>query len=170
MILKALSRPFELLDRFARLQLALAAFAVLAILLAISLDVVLRTTLSAPLTGTMEVVSFYCMIPVVFLPIMILEVRGEHIDTDLFYRFFPVAAKRLSVIVSGLLSIGIYGLLAYITYEQALSSTSRGEVAMGVNLMPIWPVRWILPLAFASSTIAALALTIRNLKGVAQDV
>lgn len=169
MTLNALSRPFELLDRFARLQLAIAAFAVLAILLAISLDVVLRTTLSAPLTGTMEVVSFYCMIPVVFLPIMILEVRGEHIDTDLFYRFFPVAAKRLSVIVSGLLSVGIYGLLTYITFEQAVSSTGRGEVAMGVNLMPVWPVRWILPLAFASSTLAACALTIRNLKGVKQD-
>lgn len=169
MILKIVSRPFDALDRFARLQLAIAAFSVLAILLAISLDVVLRTTLSAPLTGTMEVVSFYFMIPVVFLPIMMLEVRGEHIDTDLFYRFFPVAAKRLSVIVSGLLSVGIYGLLTYITFEQAVSSTARGEVAMGVNLMPVWPVRWILPLAFASSTAVAFALTIRNLKDAKQD-
>lgn len=169
MSLTLLSRPFDVLDRFARLQLAIAALAVLAILLAISLDVVLRTTLSAPLTGTMEVVSFYFMIPVVFLPIMILEVRGEHIDTDLFYRFFPVAAKRLSVIVSGLLSVGIYGLLTYITFEQAISSTERGEVAMGVNLMPVWPVRWILPLAFATSALAAFALTIRNIKGVEQD-
>ena len=142
MSLTVLSRPLDLLDRFARLQLAIAACAVLAILLAISLDVVLRTTLNAPLTGTMEVVSFYCMIPVVFLPIMILEVRGEHIDTNLFYQFFPVAIKRLSVIVSGVLSLGIYGLLSYITFEQALSSTARSEVAMGVNLMPVWPVRW----------------------------
>lgn len=169
MIVRAFSRAFETLDRFARLQLALAACAVLAILLAISLDVVLRTALSAPLTGTMELVSYYCMIPLVFLPIMVLEVRGEHIDTDLFYRFFPVFAKRLSVIISGLLSMGIYGLLTYITYEQAISSTGRGEVSAGVNLMPIWPVRWILPLAFASSTLAALGLTIRNLKGVSQD-
>lgn len=166
MTLNILTQPLNVLDRFARLQLAIAGFAVMAILLAISLDVVLRTVLSAPLTGTMEVVSFYCMIPVVFLPIMILEVRGEHIDTDLFYRFFPVTAKRLSVIISGLLSVGIYGLLTYITFEQAVSSTGRGEVAMGVNLMPVWPVRWILPLAFASSAAAAFVLTIRKIRGV----
>ncbi|MFK8081391.1 MAG: TRAP transporter small permease [Granulosicoccus sp.] len=154
---------YTALERFARMQLAIAALAIFAILVAISLDVILRSTIRAPLTGTMEVVSFYCMIPVVFLPIMLLEIRGEHIETDLFFRFFPVLAKKLSIIVSGLLSIGIYCLLAFITYEQAISSTSSGEVSMGVNMMPIWPVRWILPFVFASSAIAALVLSIRNL-------
>lgn len=150
-------------DRVARGQLTLAALAICAILLAISLDVALRTLFQAPLTGTMEVVSFYCMIPVVFLPVMLLELRGEHIETDLFYRLFPDALKRLSIVISALLSIGIYGLLTYITIEQAISSTSRGEVSMGVNLMPIWPVRWILPFAFATSALGALLLSIRNL-------
>ena len=150
-------------DQIARGQLALAAIAICSILFAISLDVILRTTLRAPLTGTMEVVSFYCMVPVVFLPIMLLELRGEHIETDLFYRLFPLSFKRVSIIISGTLSIGIYGLLTFITFEQALSSTSRGEVSMGVNLMPIWPVRWILPIAFSTSALGALLLLIRNL-------
>ena len=60
-------------DRIARGQLALAAVAICSILFAISLDLILRTTL----TRTMEVVSFYCMVPVAFLTIMLLELRGE---------------------------------------------------------------------------------------------
>lgn len=154
---------YQWTDRIARGQLALAAMAICSILFTISLDVILRATLRAPLTGAMEVVSFYCMVPVVFLPIMLLELRGEHIETDLFYRLFPLSFKRMSIIISGTLSIGIYGLLTFITFEQALSSTSRGEVSMGVNLMPIWPVRWILPIAFSTSALGALLLLIRNL-------
>ncbi len=158
------------MDKLARAQLSVAAIAIFAILIAISLDVALRTAFRAPLTGTMEVVSFYCMIPVVFLPIMMLELRDDHIDTDLFFRFFPVALKRLSIVISGLLSIGIYGLLTYITFDQALSSTMRGEVSMGVNLMPIWPVRWVLPFAFATSALGALLLSLRHLTRRAADV
>ena len=60
-------------DRIPRVQLALAAIAICSILFAISLDVILQTTL----TRTMEVVSFYCMVPVAFLPVVLLELRGE---------------------------------------------------------------------------------------------
>ncbi len=165
-----MSTLYELVDRLARAQLTLAALAICAILVAISLDVTLRTIFRAPLTGTMEVVSFYCMIPVVFLPIMMLELRGQHIDTDLFYNLFPVSLKRLSIVISGMLSIGIYGMLTYFTFEQALSSTLRREVSMGVNLMPIWPVRWVLPFAFATSALGALLLCFRALKQRANDV
>ncbi len=156
-------------ERLARLQLHIASFAVLAILLNISLDVAMRAFFNASFSVTTELVSYYYMIPVVFLPIMTLELQGGHIDTDLFYRFFPQPAKVLSRIVSGVISIGIYGLLAYFTFKQAVSSTKSGEVAMGVNLLPIWPVRWVLPVVFVLAAAAAFLKMLHFLVKGRQD-
>lgn len=153
----------------ARAQLQIAGLAVLAILLNISLDVIMRALFNAPFSATTELVSYYYMIPVVFLPIMMLELTRSHIDTDLFYRMFPNWLKKLSRVVSGVISIGIYGLLAQYTLQQALSSTARGEVAMGVNMLPIWPVRWFLPVVFTLAAVTALLTTIQFIRQGEQD-
>lgn len=153
----------------ARLQLTLAAAAVLALLLTVSLDVILRATANAPFSATIEVVSFYYMIPLVFLPIMTLELTRGHIDTDLFYLLFPRRLKQVAIAVSGLLTVGVYGLLAWVTFKQAIASTGRGEVSMGVNLLPIWPVRWVLPVVFASATIAAILVSLERIARRKED-
>lgn len=153
----------------ARLQLHLAGLAVLAILVNISVDVIMRAFFSASFSITTELVSYYYMVPLAFLPMMTLELHGGHIDTDLFFRLFPRTLKLLSRVVSGAISIGIYGLLAVFTFKQAMVSTKAGEVAMGVNLLPIWPVRWVLPTVFALAALAALAVTLQYLLGARRD-
>jgi TRAP-type C4-dicarboxylate transport system permease small subunit len=161
-----MSWMYRTVGRVANFQLTLAAIGVLAILLTISLDVFLRAAFNAPFSATIEIVSYYYMIPVVFFPMMYLEHTGTHIDTDLFYGLFPTGLQKFSDLVSGLITIGIYGLIGFVTFKQAITSTQSGEVAMGVNLLPIWPVRWILPIVFISAAFAATLLTIhRILKG-----
>lgn len=61
-----MQKPFEYAEKLAQLQLIVAALAVLALLLTISLDVILRATVNAPFSATIEIVSFYYMIPIVF--------------------------------------------------------------------------------------------------------
>ena len=154
---------FSKLSGLAWIQLALAAIAVAMILLNISLDVVLRVLFNAPLDSTIEIVSYYYMIPIAFLPIMTLELKNQHVATDLFYRNFSNRLKRVSVLVAGLLTVLLYGALTYFTFEQAVNSTMRGEVSMGSNYLPIWPVRWVLPFVFLTSGIAAVAQVIQQL-------
>ncbi len=151
-------------ERLAKLQLHLAGLAVLAILLNISLDVAARAFFNTSFSVTTELVSYYYMVPVVFLPLMTLEVKGEHINTDLFYRYFPEALKTMSRLVSGAISIGIYGLLANFTFKQAIIATKSGEVAMGVNLLPIWPVRWVLPVVFTLCAVIALLVALQSVR------
>ena len=141
----------------------LAALAVLAVLLTITVDVGMKALFNAPFSNTIELVSYYYMVPLTFLPIVMLEVRREHIDTDIFFRFFPRPLKRLARLISGAITVGIYGLLAWYTFEQALKSTATGELAMGVNLLPIWPVRWILPVVFSLATLIATVMTLHYL-------
>ena len=147
-------------DRAASALVFLAALAVLAIFLTITVDVGMRALFNAPFSNTIELVSFYYMVPLTFLPIMMLEMRREHIDMDLFYRLFPRSLKWVARAISGAITIGIYGLLAWFTFEQALKSTASGELSMGVNLLPIWPVRWVLPVVFVLATLAAILMTL----------
>ncbi|MDA4847249.1 TRAP transporter small permease [Hoeflea poritis] len=160
----------RLAEFLARLQLALAALAVLAILLTVSVDVLLRASVNAPIGATIEIVSFYYMIPLVFFPIMTLELKGGHIDTDLFYRLFPRRMKQLSIVVSVLLTALIYLVLAYFTFKQAVVSTDNGEVSMGISHLPIWPVRWVLPFVFATSAVAAFLLCVKRFQDRDRDV
>ena len=76
---------------------------------------------------------------------------------------FENRLKRVSVLVAGLLTVLLYGALTYFTFEQAVNSTMRGEVSMGSNYLPIWPVRWVLPFVFLTSGIAAVAQVIQQL-------
>jgi TRAP-type C4-dicarboxylate transport system permease small subunit len=96
---------------------------------------------------------------------MFLEISKGHIETDLFYQHFPTAMKRIARLIAGVLTIGIYGLLAWFTLEQALRATAQGEVAMGVNLLPIWPVRWVMPVVFALATATALLVLVKRVFG-----
>ena len=154
-----------LAERLAALQLAVAALAVFAILGSISVDVFLRTAFNAPFSSTIEIVSFYYMIPLAFLPIATLEITDGHIRTDLFYRLFPSRGRIGADILSGILTASIYALLGWITFQQAVVSTRSGELAMGVALLPIWPVRWVLPFAFATSAAIAFLLIMQHLTG-----
>jgi len=150
--------------RLAALQLTVAGLAVLGILITISLDVFLRTAFKAPFSSTIEIVSFYYMAPIAILPIGTLEVTDGHIRTDLFYRLFPSRLRALSDMVSGVLTVGIYGLLFWVSFKQAVTSTKAGELAMGVALLPVWPVRWIVPFAFGISAAIALLMIVVHLK------
>lgn len=154
-----------LAERLAALQLAIAGLAVLAILGNISVDVFLRAAFNAPFSSTIEIVSFYCMVPLAFLPIATLEITDGHIRTDLFYRLFPRGGQIVADVLSAILTIGIYSLLSWVTFKQAVVSTGSGELAMGVALLPIWPVRWVLPFAFATSAAIALFMVVLHLTG-----
>lgn len=168
--LNAMNRLDQIIRWIAAMQLALAAIAVLGILMTVALDISLRAMANASFSSTIEIVSFYYMIPLAFFPIATLELTDGHIDTDLFFLLFPPLIKALAILVAGGLAVAIYSVLTFVTFNQAIVSTRTNELAMGVNLLPIWPVRWVLPVAFGSGTLAAVLLTVRHLVSEQRDV
>lgn len=154
----------SVIEYLSSFQRSLAGLAVLLILLHISLDVIMRYTLNSPIPATNEVVSFYYMIALTFLPILSLELLDKHIKTDLFFRYFPKKFQRVSIAASGVLAIFFYWLLTYVSFVEAVSATERNEVVMGVHLLPVWPSRWLLPIAFFSASLGSLSSTVKLLK------
>lgn len=112
------------------------------------LDVILKFFLNAPIEGSLEVVSYYYMVAVVFLPFGLVELKHEHINVDMFVSWMPMGWKNAIYILAGVMALVFLSMLTYQTTIDALHATSINEVVMGTRLVPIWLAKWALPVGF----------------------
>lgn len=119
-------------------------------MLHIVIDISAKYLFRRPLPGTIEVVAWYYMVAVAYLPVAFVQIRKQHLLVELFTL---ALSKRAVAAVDGLVEIvgAIYtGTLAWLVFQNALRSTRRGDVQDITYLdMPIWPASWILPVSFA---------------------
>src|SRR3546814_4402808 len=69
-----------------------------------------------------------------------------------------------------LISIGIIGLLAWLTTQEAVYATGIGETSYGIYPFPIWPERIIVAIGFILLTVQLIADVIRTVTGLPDDV
>lgn len=135
----------------------LAGFAMVLMMVHITLEVGLRYFLNARLVGTLEVVSFYYMVILVFLGFGFVELRREHIRVDLFAQMMPMPVQFALYVLACLLGLGFFGMLFWQSLNDALSAMARNERAMANFRFYIWPARWALPVGFGALWLAILA-------------
>lgn len=146
------------IDRALLVIMILASVALASMMLHVTLDVFLRYAFNRPLADTVEVVSFYYMIAVVFLPLAFVERNSEHIEVELFTQKLPLKIRNGLFIAARLFAVGFFGILTYITYIDAVGYMAIRETPMGSDLR-IWPTRFLLPLSFAILMITMLLHT-----------
>ncbi len=129
----------------------------------VSADVVGRLFFTHPVYGTTEIVSFYYMVAAVCLPLAYMELRDNHITVEVVYLKLPPALRRITFVISTLVTALFFGLFAYQSWFDALKATASGEVVMGYALIEIWPSRYFLPISFGLLVLAAL---LRSLKAI----
>jgi TRAP-type C4-dicarboxylate transport system permease small subunit len=134
----------------------LAGLCLVLMMAQMTLDVVLKFAFNAPIQGTLEIVSIYYMVAVVFLPLAIVELRHEHICVDLLVQFLPRRARNFSYVMTALVSAAFFTILGYQTLLDAIAATQRGDILMGGALILTWPSRWALPVGFFLITFAVL--------------
>jgi TRAP-type C4-dicarboxylate transport system permease small subunit len=147
---------------------ALSIVAVLALTLLLIqtvADVAMRAITGGPIQGNLEIMSAYHMVLLTFLPLGLLEMRREHITVDLMVRAFGPTARRVIETVAYLIAAGFYALMLYRTGHVALDAWSVGELLMTAVIVPIWPVKFVLPLGF----LLALATVLLHAWQVATD-
>lgn len=118
-------------------------------MLHVTLDVFLRVTFNAPLTGTFEIVANYYMVSVMYLPLAYVSRYEGQIVVELFTR--NLGARRQLRWESVTNAVTVLYLLAFTVYTgiMAVEQTETGEVKeMGDGFIDIWPARWVLPVAF----------------------
>jgi TRAP-type C4-dicarboxylate transport system permease small subunit len=117
-------------------------------------DVVGRTFLGKPIDGTLEIVSGYYMVAVVFLPLAYVTRYNEHIYVELFTRRLRGGRIALLDAAVELLAFLFVSFLAWQSTVEAVTRTADGETwETAEGLIAMWPSRWLLPISFLLMTL-----------------
>ena len=143
-----LDRLIGWLEKPISLLLWIAVVAGSLLMVHVSLDVAGRTIFNHPLPGTTEVVSAYYMVLAAYLPWAWISQKDNHLSADLFTRMLP---QRLGFWLDSavkVVTIVYTGTFTWQTWLRAAQQTAAGEVwQAGAGYIPVWPSRWVLPLA-----------------------
>ncbi|NDW33079.1 TRAP transporter small permease subunit [Salipiger sp. PrR007] len=145
-----------------RAVMALACAFMLLMMVHITTDVAVRFFFDGRLIGTLEIVSYYYMVVIVFLSLGYVELRGEHIRVDLFAKMLPQTVQLGLYVLACALGLIFFGMLFWQSAQDAISATRRAEEAMSNFTFYIWPARWALPLGFAGIWLAVLSNLLKS--------
>lgn len=123
--------------------MVLAAVAMLLMMVQICMDAALRTLANSTMPGTLEIVSFYYMVSVVFLPLAYIQMHRGHVIIELFTDGLSDRTKSWldgTVYTFAALAMGYFTMAAF---NKAVAMTTLGEFVLGVMLIFTWPARWV---------------------------
>lgn len=145
-----MSKLGRLLSYVADSASILAGLAVIVLILHITLDVITRSFLSMPISGTILFVSQMYMPIIAFLPLAFAERKDGHISVELVHERLPTRVQRITEFFAHSLSLTVFGALAIRNWSEALAKYRIGAAEMEGGLrIPTWPSYFILPIGFA---------------------
>lgn len=151
------------IERLSRALALVGGVCVVLMMMHVTADSASKYFLKLPIEGTLEIVSQYYMVACVFLPLALVELRGEQVRVDLFVRLVAPRAAYACYVVTAILTGVFFASLAYYTGKEAIRSFQINEVMMGTSYVVIWPSKWLLPISFG---VVALAVAFRLLQAL----
>jgi TRAP-type C4-dicarboxylate transport system permease small subunit len=144
-----LHRIGRALSRVLDMSQVLSAIMVFAMMIHITLDVVVRYATSQGFAATVEVVSYYYMVGIAFLPVAYAEKVNAHISVEVVTQSLSQRLQGIALYIAWLLSIVVYSLLAYRTFQDAEAARRIGTFVFTQNVrIDIWPAYYFLPVGF----------------------
>ncbi|MBO6718535.1 MAG: TRAP transporter small permease [Rhizobiaceae bacterium] len=145
----------------------LGAAGVMLMLVHVTAYVIMRHFASSPIPATIEIVSYYYMLLIAFLPIAWAERRGDMITVEVFQHVIPNVMKRWIDVVVALVTFAAYVALTYTTWLVAMREFGARSFVISLNLaLPTWPGYFVLPTAFALAAAVSLYRAARGVAGV----
>lgn len=132
----------------ARALIGLAALNLVAMMVHVIADVVMKYMFVAPIPGTAEIVAYYYMVAAVFLPLPMVELGNKAISVDLFWMRYPGWMQRVTLFSAYLLTVAFFVILARQTGIDAMRAYAKGDLVEGIVPVLIWPGRFMLPASF----------------------
>lgn len=157
--------PAEFADGAATLLLLLGGAAVLAMMVHIAVEVVIRRLFGASIPATQEIVMYYYMVACTFLPLAYVQKTRSAIVVELLTAHMPERRIRKFDAVGEFLSFLYFGLLAWTGLVVAIAKTEirDGEHIASFNLAT-WPMRWVLFVSCAFAALLAISNVARLLR------
>ena len=124
----------------------------------IVIDVASKFLFNFPLAGTLEIVSNYYMVGLIFAPLAHIQRVDGHIAADLFVRFLNPGLRRYLNAFVMLAMAAFAALLVWRSSVEALRSFSYLEaVQTSGYFVYVFPVRWFIPVGLGAMGLCALA-------------
>ena len=136
----------RLMDGASNLFALIAGAAVILMMLHINLDVAMRYIFSAPFPNTIEIVSSYYIVAIVFLPLALVERLNANIVVEILAQYLPKRSAEILIAIVAMVSAAYFGCLTWTTGADAFEKYQVGEVALGNSQITIWPTRFYLPI------------------------
>ena len=138
-----MSRARIVLEKFAEWMALTGGFVVFLMMLMVAIDALGRKVASA-LPGALEFSEAF-MVPAVFLPLMFVQLRREHVFVGVVTDWLSPRTRAFLDGVAALVGILIFGYLTWLALDKAIQAFTIGEYRIAVIAVPIWPFRWIIP-------------------------
>jgi len=143
--------------RMSSYLIAIAAISSFLMMLHVTADLVVRFILRTQVEGTIEIVSAYYMVSLVFFPLAAIDRRTGHISADVFTNLMSARVRWLSQIFVDLVILICMGALAWFSAREAYLRTIDGEIwRSGEFLIPVWLSRWFVPIGSAGMFLTVL--------------
>lgn len=143
----------------------LAALAMLAMVLIVTVDVVMRYSFNAPLSWSYDLVSMYLMPAAVFLMLALVQRNAHHVNVDIFYRLLPRALQRAASVIAFLCSGTVMAIVATLAAARAWTAIANDEVVSGPIEWPVWIGPALLAAGAALFALRCLTDTVRTVGG-----
>lgn len=157
-----MDRLTQLQDGFLAALAVLGAIATVMLMLHVGTDIVMRNIWNAPIPGTWEIVTHYYMVALAFIPLAWVEKTGGMVQVEVINGALSPRMRWLSDLLVAVIAVAIYGTLAWVTWQAAVSRTNVGAFVLANQTRIItWPAYWLPPLGFG---LAALSVALRGLK------
>ena len=140
----------------------LAALMLCALLAACGLDseqsLIEKARVARTLPGTIEIVAYFYMVAVSFLPLGFCQAKGEHVSADAFVSVIPRSLRPYAEWLGKMLSVIVCLILLWATTDMAIRQTLLGEAVRSAYFdIPVWLSRWLVPLGLLSMVLVMLA-------------
>lgn len=151
-----------------RIITGIGALALVAMMLHVTADVFFRYMFSSPVPLTMEMVSYYYMAAVAFLPMFSLERKGtDLVHVELVYGLLSLRVRRVLLPAALLLSAIFCACAAYAAWKPAVKAMQAGTYAGSIFIVSIWQARFLPVVGFG---LLAVVLAVKAFQTVRNGI
>lgn len=129
-----------------KLASTIATVFMFAIMIIVFGDVIMRYAFNRPFSWAYDLISLYLMAGVFFLVLSEGYASRAHVSVDILQQKFSPAMIRVSEIVTCIVGIAVFSLIAYLGLLRAVDSFKSADVMAGAIPWPMWPSIGLVPL------------------------
>ena len=148
-----LDRILGALATLEKIASTIAAIFMFSIMIIVFSDVIMRYAFNRPFSWAYDLISIYLMAGIFFLVLSEAYASNAHVSVDILQQRFPEAVKRLTEIVTCIVGIIVFSLIAWLGWLRAVDAFKSGDVMAGAIPWPMWPSIALVPFGAGLITI-----------------